>query len=172
MKMILIPSAALLASIFLVFFTITTVNAASRLDCNARAEPQKCKNEVDNRCDGKSGDEKDKCIESVLSKYAITGLGAGGVIDCPAGSNAPHCMTTLPKVHDTAGQVRNGLAIVFGVAAGVALIVLLVAAFNYATAGTDIEKAARSKRSIITALIGLVIALSAEAIVLTVLQKI
>ncbi len=155
----------------LLAFSASSVYAATKADCNTRAEPQKCKQDVDNECGGMSGSEKDKCIDGVLSRYVITGLGAGGVQNCPVGTLSGNCVTNLPKVNDTPAQLKKIMSVIFGVAAGVALIVLLIAAFNYATAGTDIEKAARSKRSIITALMGLVIAVSAQAIVLTVLGQ-
>lgn len=83
----------------------------------------------------------------------------------------PNCITNLPNVVDSHSQVTSGLQVAFGVAAGVALISLIIAAFNFATAATDAEKISRSKKAIIFSLIGLVITLSAEAIVLTVVGK-
>jgi hypothetical protein len=85
----------------------------------------------------------------------------------PSGS----CLTALPKVYSTDQQVRNGLQIVFGVAVGISLVSLSIAAFNYATVATDPEKISRAKQTIVLSLVGLIISLSAEAIVLTVLSK-
>lgn len=100
------------------------------------------------------------------------------VPNCPAGeSNAwnpkanPECLTTLPQVAATGNEVTDILKIVFAVAAGVALISLMIAALNYVTAFSDQDKIARSRRNIIYSLIGLVIALSAEVIVLTVVGR-
>lgn len=166
-----ISAATVFTGLFLILSATLPVSAASRLDCNTRAQPENCKRDIDNNCSGKSGDAKDRCIENVLRNYVITGLGAGGVQNCPAGATGGNCLTNLPKVDDKPEQIRQGLSIVFAVAAGVALISLLIAAFNYATAETDAEKTARSKRAIITSLIGLVIALGAQAIVLTVLKQ-
>ncbi len=81
------------------------------------------------------------------------------------------CLTTLPKVVADTSTVKKGLQIVFGVAAGVAMISLGIAAFNFATAATDAEKISRSKKAIVFALLGLAIALLAEAIVTTVIGK-
>ena len=94
------------------------------------------------------------------------------VQNCPAESSRDNCLTNLPQIQgqDTS-QIVDNLPVVFGVAAGVALISLLIAAFNYATAGTDAEKISRSKNAIVFSLVGLVITLSAEAIVLTLLGK-
>lgn len=161
----------MLLSLGFVFLEPSAAGAATRADCNARAQVENCKREVDNKCAGKSGNEKDKCIETVLSDYVFTGLGAGGIKNCAPGASGNNCLGNLPKVDDSPNQVRNALSIVFGIAAGVALIALLIAAFNYVTAGTDIEKTGRSKRSIVTALAGLVIAVAAQVIVLTVLGQ-
>lgn len=82
-----------------------------------------------------------------------------------------NCLTALPKVSGDNDQLQNGMRIVFGVAAGVALISLAIAAFNYTTASTDTEKISRSKQAIVFSLLGLVIALSAEAIIITVIGR-
>jgi hypothetical protein len=91
--------------------------------------------------------------------------------NCPTGKNCNESFTNLPQVNAGPGQVTNALKIVFGVAAAVALISLGIAAFNFATAQTDAEKISRSKKAILFSLLGLIIALSAEAIVLTVLDR-
>lgn len=91
--------------------------------------------------------------------------------NCKQGSSNPTCTTTLPQV--TAGdvQLKRLLSVVFGVIAAIAVITIMIAAINFTTAGSDTEKIARSKRAIIYALVGLVIALLAEVIVLTVIGK-
>lgn len=94
------------------------------------------------------------------------------VDNCPGENTGDSCSTTLPQVlTGNSDQFVNGLKVVFGIAVGVALISLAIAAFNFATAGTDADKISRSKNGIVFALIGLVITLSAEAIVLTVLSR-
>lgn len=93
------------------------------------------------------------------------------VANCPLGSNNPECAVTLPKVSAGDDQVTDVLQIIFAVAAGVALISLMIAALNYVTAFSDQDKIARSRRNIIYSLLGLLIALSAEAIILTVVGR-
>lgn len=93
------------------------------------------------------------------------------VRNCPLGDNSPSCASNLPQVAAGQNEVRTALTIVFAVAAGIALISLMIAALNYVTAFSDQDKIARSRRNIIYSLIGLVIALSAEAIVLTVVGR-
>lgn len=82
-----------------------------------------------------------------------------------------HCLTNLPQVMADGNTVQRGLAVVFAVIAAVALISLMIAALNYVTAFSDKDKIARSRRNIIYSLIGLVIALSAETIILTVVGR-
>ena len=76
------------------------------------------------------------------------------------------CNSILPEVAAGRGQVESILTIVFGVFAAVAVIVIVIAAINFATAEGNPENISKAKKTIIYALIGLVIALSAEAIVL------
>lgn len=96
--------------------------------------------------------------------------------NCNLGTNGPNCLTNLPEVvannpDKSQEQVTLILSIVFAVAAGVALISIMIAALNYVTAFSDQDKIARSRRNIIYSLLGLAIALSAEAIILTVVGR-
>lgn len=77
----------------------------------------------------------------------------------------------LPKVVADQSQLSRALTMLFGTIAAVAVITLMIAAINFATAGSDTEKISRSKKSIIYALVGLVIAVSAEVIVLTLIGR-
>lgn len=101
------------------------------------------------------------------------------VKNCPNGqSNAfnprqdPNCLSNLPQVAGDQNEVKNILAVAFAIAAGIALISLMIAALNYVTAFSDQDKIVRSRRAIIYALLGLIISLSAETIVLTVIGRI
>jgi len=80
-------------------------------------------------------------------------------------------LTKLPEVKANEAQLQNILAVAFGIAAGIAVLTIVIAALNFASAGSDTEKISRSKNAIIFALVGLAIALSAEAIVLLVMDK-
>lgn len=99
--------------------------------------------------------------------------------NCGDGSNdafnpgsTPGCVTNLPTVaSNSPSDLKLFLGVVFGVAAGIALISLTIAALNFATAFTDSEKIARSKKAILFSLLGLVIALSAEFIILVLLDN-
>jgi hypothetical protein len=82
-----------------------------------------------------------------------------------------NCLSTLPEVRANESSVENGLAIVFGVFAAVAIIVIILAAISFATSEGNPENIAKAKKTIVYALIGLVLALAAEAIVLLVLGR-
>lgn len=81
------------------------------------------------------------------------------------------CLSRLPEVSANEQQLQKGLAIAFGIFAAVAVLVIVIAAINFATAEGDPDKISRAKKTIIYAAIGLIICLSAEAIVLTVLGR-
>jgi len=93
------------------------------------------------------------------------------VSNCPLGTDNSNCAITLPKVGAGDTQITTVLQVVFAVAAGVALISIMIAALNYVTAFSDQDKIARSRRNIIYSLLGLLIALSAEAIIVTVVGR-
>jgi uncharacterized membrane protein YidH (DUF202 family) len=89
--------------------------------------------------------------------------------DLPA--NNSECLTVLPQVSADDGQLQNILSIVFGTLAAVAIVVIVLAAINFANAGSDTEKISRQKRAILYALVGLALVVSAEAVTLTLLGR-
>lgn len=84
-------------------------------------------------------------------------------------SNPTSQQLGLPEVSANEATAQKVLAIVFGLAAAVAILVILIASFNIVTGGGDPEKIARGKKAVIYSLVGLAVALSAEAIVYIVL---
>lgn len=89
----------------------------------------------------------------------------------PAGNTKTDCVSYLPQVTADQGQLKLILGTFFGLIAAIAIIILVIAAINFATAGSNSEKISRAKRSILYSLIGLTVALSAEVIVLTVIGR-
>ena len=74
----------------------------------------------------------------------------------------------IPKVEYKAGE--NGifssvLSVVFGVAGGVALIIIIVAGIKFMTSQGEPQAIAKARNTIIYALIGLVICIAAFSIV-------
>ena len=91
--------------------------------------------------------------------------------NCDSGDNSQGCVNVLPQVSAAEDQVQRGLVVVFAILAALAILVIVLSAINLAASEGNPEKISKSKRSIIYALIGLVIALLAEAIVLAVLGR-
>lgn len=81
-------------------------------------------------------------------------------------SNAPiDAVTGLPRVEDTVNVMTILLGIIYRLAAGVTILLITIAGFNFMTAGGDPQKVAKARQGIINSLIGLAITLSAVAIV-------
>lgn len=88
-----------------------------------------------------------------------------------AAKTGRECASVLPEVKANEANVQTGFAILFGIIGAVAVIVIIIAAINLATAEGNPEKISVAKRAIIYAAIGLVIAISAEIIIFTLLGK-
>lgn len=91
--------------------------------------------------------------------------------NCEPSDTSKGCLSVLPEVNANENQIQNGLGILFGIFAAVAVIVIIIAAINFATSEGNSETISKAKKTIIYAMIGLVIALSAEAIIWMVLGR-
>lgn len=85
--------------------------------------------------------------------------------------NDPAYQTNLP--HATAGhdQLQQILTIVFGVAAALAVLMIVIAGLRFILAQGSPQEISKARNTIIYALAGLLVAISAEAIVSLVLGK-
>lgn len=80
--------------------------------------------------------------------------------------------TGLPQVNANEGQITAILQIVFGVIGVVALVIIILAGLQLTvSAGGNPEAAAKARKTIVFAALGLIIAISAELIVTFVLNK-
>lgn len=104
-------------------------------------------------------------MTELLKRLAVT------LKNCPEGSTDPTCTSFLPQVSANATNLKNILAIVFGIIGIVALIFIMLAGMNFILAQGNPEKIGKARQSIIFAGIGLAIALSGELIVQVVLGK-
>jgi hypothetical protein len=91
-------------------------------------------------------------------------------------NETPINVTGLPGYNKSQGLATNDelqrvLQIVFGVVGALALLVITVSGFRYVLSTGDPQKTAQAKDGIIYSLVGLVVAISAEAIVTFVLGK-
>lgn len=82
------------------------------------------------------------------------------------------CDINLPTVSANNNTLQSVLQILFGVLGILAVIYLLYAAIEFITSQGEPQKVAKARDSIVYALIGLLVAVSAELIVTFVLGKI
>ena len=87
---------------------------------------------------------------------------------CPPNSESKTC---LPTVSASPDVVKTTLQFVFGIIGAVALIYIILAAFQFVIAQGNPDGIAKARQSIIYAVIGLAIAVSAEIIVTFVLGQ-
>lgn len=78
----------------------------------------------------------------------------------------------LPKAPTNSAQLENVLSIVLGIVGALAVLMIVVAGLRYITSAGDPEKAGRAKNGIILALVGLLLAIVAQAIVVFVVKRI
>lgn len=81
----------------------------------------------------------------------------------------PH---SLPKVDAGPATIQIILSIVFGIIGAIALVIIVKSGFEYITSSGDPQKASTARSGIIYALIGLVVAISAQALVAFVVNRI
>jgi type IV secretory pathway VirB2 component (pilin) len=90
---------------------------------------------------------------------------------CTAINGSNFC-TNLPQGAASSSNLQHILQIVIGTLAAVAVLIIVIAGLNFVTAGGDSQKVAKARGTIVYALVGLVIAISAEAIVTFVLGNV
>jgi hypothetical protein len=78
---------------------------------------------------------------------------------------------SLPHATADSGTVSTILGIVFGIVGALALLMITVSGLRYVLSAGDPEKIAKAKKGIIYALVGLALAISAEAIVSFVVDR-
>ena len=91
-----------------------------------------------------------------------------------AGINSPINGGNLPgssTSNTTSTELQSLLGVFFGIVGGIAVLIIVIAGFQYITSSGDPQKAANARSAIIYALIGLSVAASAEAIVVFIVGK-
>ena len=89
--------------------------------------------------------------------------------NCPIG-NEPDCLTTLPDVSANGATLTTVLGLVFGTITAVTVIIIVIQGIKFILSDGNPEKASSARKGVIYALIGLVLSLSANIIVLFVLD--
>ncbi|MGC1176499.1 MAG: hypothetical protein WA843_00350 [Candidatus Saccharimonadales bacterium] len=93
-----------------------------------------------------------------------------GNANCGDGVNGG-CSTGLPLVTAGSDQLHQVLQIVFAVAAALAVLMIVVAGLRFITAQGNPQEVSKARSTIAYALVGLLVALAAEAIVSLVLNN-
>lgn len=93
-----------------------------------------------------------------------------------AGETGVACDTGLPKPGDTNGnvsgtQLQEILAIAFAILAALSVLFIVLGGFRMVTAQGDSQQVSKARSTIIYAVVGLVVALLAEAFVAFVLDR-
>ena len=99
----------------------------------------------------------------------LAAAGSSASITCPEGGT---CTTGLPKVAASRTELQDILAIFFGIAGIIAVLMIIIGAIMFVTSGGNSENATRARETIIYAIVGLVVALFAEGIVAFVIGNI
>jgi hypothetical protein len=81
------------------------------------------------------------------------------------------CSTGLPVVQATNGQLTVIMQLVFGVIGAATVIIVIIGALSMSMAEGDAGKVAKARQTVIFALIGLFICVSAEAIIAFVVKN-
>lgn len=77
----------------------------------------------------------------------------------------------LPEPSANRNELTTILSIAFGIIGAFALLIITVSGMRYITSGGNPEKTAKAKSGIVYSLVGLVVAISAEAIVTFVVKR-
>src|SRR5580765_8109860 len=87
-------------------------------------------------------------------------------------NNGPSGDLNFPRVEADDNTLKNGLAIMFGVLAVMAVIVIILGCMRYVYSRGNPQDTSKARATIIYAIVGLVIALSAEGLVQVLLNRI
>lgn len=86
-------------------------------------------------------------------------------VNVPSGKGTSTYQTNLPTVSASSDNVTIALQIIFGIIGTVAVIYLLYQAIRFTMSQGDPQAISQARQGIIFAIVGLVVALSAEVIV-------
>ncbi|MDB5164945.1 MAG: rane protein of unknown function [Candidatus Saccharibacteria bacterium] len=73
--------------------------------------------------------------------------------------------TELPQAHANSTAIHDVLQIVFGVLGALAVLMIVIAGLRFITAQGNPQETAKARSTIVYAIVGLLVALMAEAIV-------
>lgn len=113
-------------------------------------------------------------INVTLASLKILAASSSAFTACPGGGPTADssCNTGLPKVSAGASELHTLLTIFFGIMAVLAVLFVVIGGLRFVTSAGDPQAAHKARDTIIYAIVGLVIAILAEALVSLVLGKV
>jgi hypothetical protein len=106
-------------------------------------------------------------ISIVITKL----LAASGQVNCLADGAQGDCDSGLPTVDASSVQLHQILQITFGILAVIAVLMIVIAGIQFIVDSDNPQKVGQARNAIIYAVVGLVIAISAEIVVSFILDK-
>lgn len=102
--------------------------------------------------------------ETLLLGYLRFATNFGQIIkNCPEGGAG--CNTTLPEVKANEAFITGGLRLLFAVLGAMAVLYIIIAGFQYVSSQANPQEVEKARNTILYAVIGLVIAISAQVII-------
>lgn len=98
---------------------------------------------------------------NLINRITVFGVSA----DCGEGTGSLKCETGLPNVGASHHEIGQILTIVFGIIAAVAVLMIVISGFRFIIAQGNPQEVAKARNTIIYAVIGLLVAITAEGIV-------
>ncbi len=97
-------------------------------------------------------------------------VASGASVTCP-GQGGSDCSTGLPAVNAGSTELKTALGIFFGIAGVISLLMIIIGALMFITSGGNPQNVQKARETIIYAVIGLAVSISAEAIVAFILGR-
>lgn len=107
-------------------------------------------------------------IKAVVPLLVMSG--AILLLSAAASAATPVSPGELPKVPTTSDTIRIILRIAFGILGAFALLGITLSGMKYIASAGDPQKASEAKNGIIYALVGLIVAITAEALVVFIVK--
>lgn len=104
-----------------------------------------------------------------LLTYSLFRIVAGATTQCPEGGNS--CDTGLPQVNATSSSLHTIIQVIIGIAGGIAVVMIVLGGMQFITAQGDPSGVAKARKTLVFALVGLIITILAEAIITFVVSK-
>jgi hypothetical protein len=80
--------------------------------------------------------------------------------------------TGLPKPAADSNAMQTAISVVLGIVAALALLMIVISGLRFITSGGDPQRANKARDGVVYALVGLALALTAEAIVAFVVNRV